>query len=166
MISTTQESMKSMTRLLFAFPIKLCDVAGIDYTVGCGRWGLLIIILQSFYFIHSITASPHPVEVSCNWELQQQICQKLLTFIHYSQSHLCYLDGLSGNYFHSHFNFWFCITCPALRWTYFHDSNQLYQLTFFSTSLPSLFLAIDWEMYDWFSIASCLLDIRCIFETI
>ena len=93
------------------------------------------IILQSFYFIHSITAA--------SWcQLQLAIATNMLEIIdtNYSQSYLCYLDGFSGNYFHSHFNFWFCITCPALRWIYFHNPNQLCQLTFF---LNSLTLAIS-----------------------
>ena len=52
--------------------------------------------------------------------------------IDYFGLYLCYLDGFSGNYIHSHFSFSFCITCPALCLTYFHNLNQLCQLTFFS----------------------------------
>ena len=58
-------------------------------------------ILESFYFIHSITAA------SC-CQLQLGIAAtNMLEIIdtNYSQSHLCYLDGFSGNFFHSHFNF-------------------------------------------------------------
>lgn len=105
-------------------------------------------------------------QLQFNWIVNTRSNVLEIFIIDYFRSYLCYLDGFSGNYIHSHFNFSFCITCPALRLTYFHNLNQLCQLTFFSKFSFSPFLAIDWELCDLFSIASILRDIPRTFETI
>ena len=85
----------------------------------------LVLQLVAHILFHSFN------QLQFNWIVNTRSNVLEIFIIDYFRSYLCYLDGFSGNYIHSHFNFSFCITCPALRLTYFHNLNQLCQLTFF-----------------------------------
>ena len=137
LISTTQDSMKFMLRVLFAFPIKLCHVAGIDYAVGCGRWWGLHYsssFLEIFHFMSFIQWSQSVAIRNSSIE-----CVRIFY-------HLLILNRIGATWMASQViffirivNIWFCISCSAWHLTYF----DIPKLTFFSTISFSLFAAIN-----------------------